>query len=1183
MTSWGSWTLGFLAIVVYFVATISAQDYDEQILGCGGFVKASADLSKLLTKKMDYSQIKVKLTTPDGVLKETTEVAPSSYYFLPISKEDRGRRFILRLEGPSGWSFEPAQAQVQIGDQGQCNSPQQTEGGDINFYFTGFGITGKVAGENCPASETRGPEGVTVALTAQDATLPIASVLTDASGRYTFANVFPGKYNIQASHQSWGFEKDRTSISMEWGNHQVKENLLVSGFDVTGTVKTFQQEGETSSEAVLGVDVLLYSDTVKKVNCPPVTTKGNDENKKPLCGARSDEKGRYAFQNIPCGTYTLVPFYRGANTTFEVIPTSKTITIDVGSLQVDQPFQVVGFSVSGRVLDFEGVGIKGVSIKVDGKERAQTDASGLYKLDGLKSGTYKIEATKERTVFNSLTDHRISPNSAVLPPISVKSFDLCGRIVLSDPPAGIDPSRSRTIVLRDEKGRQIAETTTDPSNQYCFQVAPGKYKLSPSISSHETAAGLSLIPSTLDVTVSNSPVLDLLFAQARVSVGGRVKCIETPCQSGITVTLTSKGDTQAPVTSSLVSDKFLMKDVLPGTYTITVNKESWCWEKPELDVEVKAEDVNGLEFVQTGYLLVSKVSHDVTLHSQLESKADTKENYSLSKGTDKLCLKKPGVYTLTPKSCYKFDQDVYQFDTNSPRLLELTAREFLVKGTVKTDAKDPQITVVASNNGVPREAQLTPLSANEYEYSVWSRVGDSFEFIPTSEKLLFYPRSRSVQISTPECPATLETIEGRPGLFIEGKIDGGADVQVTAYSTDDNEAVASIQTGKDGKYKIGPLYDDVEYQIVANKEGYNFEETTARNFKAFKLAKLTIAVLDQAKKAVPRVLLSLSGENFRTNNITNANGELNIYNLVPGEYFVRPMLKEYNFEPSSKTITVEQGQDHRADFVAKRVAFSCYGSLISLNGEPEGLVTVEAVGPDGTREETQADANGQFRIKGLAPGKQYQISVKPDGDIERASPAKIPIQMRGDDATGLEFVVFRAPNKHDVSGTVTTAAKWLSSLEVSICREEDPKFALQTVSLGPSNYFDFQTLPKGRYVARLKSNLSPQIYSDLEQEKIVDVRGSSAHVAFNFEPSLNQETMEVNTSPFLAILAVVGLAFLAYSFPKTVSSTYQSILDGSLIKNLKNSRRPPVAVDPSLDSWIPKRLTSPKTTKKNNK
>lgn len=52
--------------------------------------------------------------------------------------------------------------------------------------------------------------------------------------------------------------------------------------------------------------------------------------------------------------------------------------------------QVTGFSVGGRVVDGNNMGVDGVKIVVDGQEKFITDKEGYYKLDQVKLfyGTY---------------------------------------------------------------------------------------------------------------------------------------------------------------------------------------------------------------------------------------------------------------------------------------------------------------------------------------------------------------------------------------------------------------------------------------------------------------------------------------------------------------------------------------------------------------------------------------------------------------------------------------------------------------------------------------------------------------------------------------------------------------------------------------------------------------------------
>lgn len=113
--------------------------------------------------------------------------------------------------------------------------------------------------------------------------------------------------------------------------------------------------------------------------------------------------------------------------------------------------------------------------------------------------------------------------------------------------------------------------------------------------------------------------------------------------------------------------------------------------------------------------------------------------------------------------------------------------------------------------------------------------------------------------------------------------------------------------------------------------------------------------------------------------------------------------------------------------------------------------------------QTQTDAEGNFRLRGMQPGKQYTIKVKLEGDqrIERASPstgyqAVLPAVLdhilsillcysltnhliywclalqAGElkDIFNMDFLVFRRLPKLDLTGEVTAEPHVLSTLKV---------------------------------------------------------------------------------------------------------------------------------------------------------
>ena len=137
------------------------------------------------------------------------------------------------------------------------------------------------------------------------------------------------------------------------------------------------------------------------------------------------------------------------------------------------------------------------------------------------------------------------------------------------------------------------------------------------------------------------------------------------------------------------------------------------------------------------------------------------------------------------------------------------------------------------------------------------------------------------------------------------------------------------------------------------------------SFTAKKLASVLVRLVDEQGAPLPGVLVSVSGgeNNYRTNEQTGPNRSLSFLGLSPGEYFVKPVLKDYEFEPRSKLITVKEGAEKLLELTAKRIAFSLYGSVTWLKGEPEAGVTMEAIGQGECTKYQEEATSGQVTSK----------------------------------------------------------------------------------------------------------------------------------------------------------------------------------------------------------------------------
>ena len=186
-----------------------------------------------------------------------------------------------------------------------------------------------------------------------------------------------------------------------------------------------------------------------------------------------------------------------------------------------------------------------------------------------------------------------------------------------------------------------------------------------------------------------------------------------------------------------------------------------------------------------------------------------------------------------------------------------------------------------------------------------------------------------------------------------------------------------------------------------------------------------------------------SGSSYRSNTHTDNQGEAHFLSLSPGEYFVKPQLKEFEFSPKHKLIDIVEGQTSTIKFEAKRVAFSAFGKVRSINGEPEAGITLRAKqtgkcqGKAAAVEEATSEAKGDFRFRGLVPGCEYSIGLREadigEAVIERLIPAETLVVMGAADAQIKDAIVaFRTVNIMDVTMTVYDEANPLSEAPVKV-------------------------------------------------------------------------------------------------------------------------------------------------------
>uniref|UniRef100_A0A8C0VKQ5 Nodal modulator 1 n=1 Tax=Cyanistes caeruleus TaxID=156563 RepID=A0A8C0VKQ5_CYACU len=1059
---------------------------------------------------------------------------PNNGYFM-IPLYDKGD-FILKIEPPLGWSFEPTSVDIHVdGINDIC-----TKGGDINFVFTGFSVNGKVLSKG----QTLGPAGVQVVLRNAGSDINIQATITQPGGKFAFFKVLPGEYEIFASHPTWMLKESKTVVRVTSSNAYAASPLIVAGYNVSGSVRS-------DGEPMKGVMFLLFSSSVSKE----------------------------------------IPFYRGERITFDVAPSRLDFHVEHDSLQIEPVFHVMGFSVTGRVLNGpEGEGVADATVTLNNQIKVKTKADGSFRLENITTGTYTIHARKEHLFFDTITV-KIAPNTPQLANIIATGFSVCGHISVTRFPDTVKQiSKYKvTMIPEDRDKASLVTTETDPHGAFCFKAKSGTYNVQVIIPEAETRAGLALKPKMFPVTVTDRPVMDVTFSQFLASVSGKISCLDACGDLLVTLQSVSRpGEKRSlQLAGSRDSVPFTFEGVLPGKYKVSIVHEDWCWKNKSLELEVLEEDVSGVEFRQTGYMLRCSLSHAITLEFYQDGNGPENVGvYNLSKGVNRFCLSKPGnsfkiLGTLNSCLC--------SFDCrSSPSILTLTAVRHHVLGTIVTDKlMDVTVTIKSSIDSEPalvlgplksvqelrREQQLAEIESRRqerekkgqeeegtkppvqemveelqgpflYEFSYWARSGEKITVTPSSKELLFYPPYVEAVVSGESCPGKLIEIHGKAGLFLEGRIHPELEgVEIVISEKGATSALITVFTDDKGTYSVGPLHSDLEYTITAQKEGFVLTavEGTVGDFKAFALAGVTFEIKSEDDQALAGVLLSLSGGVFRSNLLTQDNGMLTFSNLSPGQYYFKPMMKEFRFEPSSQMIEVQEGQNLKIQITGYRTAYSCYGTVSSLNGEPEQGVSVEAVGQKDCSiygEDTITDEEGKFRLRGLRPGCVYHVQLKAEGNdhIERALPQHRAIEVGNSDIDDVNIIAFRQINQFDLSGNVITASEYLSTLCVKLYKSENLDNPIHTVNLGLSLFFHFPPLLRDgeNYVVLLDSTLSKSQYDYTLPQVSFTAIGYHKHITLVFSPTRKLPEQDIAQGSYIALPLTLLLLLAGYNHDKLI-------------------------------------------------
>lgn len=378
-----------------------------------------------------------------------------------------------------------------------------------------------------------------------------------------------------------------------------------------------------------------------------------------------------------------------------------------------------------------------------------------------------------------------------------------------------------------------------------------------------------------------------------------------------------------------------------------------------------------------------------------------------------------------------------------------------------------------------------------------------------------------------------------------------AAVKVTLkFPQNSDLAPLEVLTTASGQFKFGPLNGNLDVELTAFKESYVFSEyDSSRNeFKAHKLCEVIATVKDEQGNKLAGVLLSLSGaESYRKNLVTGEDGTINFHSLSPSQYYLRPMMKEYRFEPTSKMIDVKDGETVKVELNGKRVAFSVFGLVSTLNGEPFADVVVEARAEERCgqhQEEATTEQNGQYRIRGLQPGCKYTIRVRSNSEsttiVDRTIPSERVITVEKSDVQDVNIIAISPLAYVDVIARITASNNdHYKSLRVQLYKKGNPDSPLYTqrvesplnaksrVNPGAMVFFPRIPFDAKSYIVELTTSLSDKNFKFTLPMEQFEANRSTIYLELDFSPEIRLNENELNQNSFSALI-LLGLVIVAF-------------------------------------------------------
>ena len=480
------------------------------------------------TGDIDLSGVTVKLLDKDGnVVGTTTTDKDGNYSFTGLN--DGTYTVQVDKTGPLADKEQTEDPSGKADSRSQAITFTRTDPDvtNVNFgYADNYSIHGLVyrdgdRDETHGATE-KGYANQTVELRDKDGKV-VATTTTDENGAYSFTKLPAGDYTVKVvkdgaltdldQTEDPDSTKDSTSGVISLGNDHRTETDVNFGYIANNSINgTIYRDGDRDGKK---------GDTEGRYS--GVTVQLLDKDGKVIGTTTTDKDGKYSFEHLPDGTYSVKVVKDGALTDTDqtgdpdnkLDNASEPITLDEKNpTKGDVDFGYVpNNTIKGTVyrddnrdktINGDEPGLERVSVQLldeDGKvlQTLDTDADGNYAFQHLPDGKYTVKVVRsssikdydqtedpDATVDDTSAVYTMGPENSLQEKVNfgyVPDYSIAGRVYRDSDKSGSytdgeETFSGVTVDLLDKDGNVVATTTTNADGNYSFKKLPaGTYRV----------------------------------------------------------------------------------------------------------------------------------------------------------------------------------------------------------------------------------------------------------------------------------------------------------------------------------------------------------------------------------------------------------------------------------------------------------------------------------------------------------------------------------------------------------------------------------------------------------------------------------------------------------------------------------------------------------------------------------